>query len=162
MGKHLKRIENWEQLGNSANSINDIKASINASNARQIRRQALQTFGMSTSRWLARKKTEKAQHMLRDGEQVKNVVRALGYTHLSDFCLSYVRRTGMTPREFVRRNRKPEKTLKNSSETLIITSKVGGATVIEYVKKKRATKIYKKKLYQTKTIRKKKTNRKKS
>src|SRR5882762_1898976 len=106
MTQHLKKIENWDELANSANSIAELKSMINAANARQLRRQALRDLGMSTSEWLARKKAEKAQQMLRDGEQVKNVARALGYTHLPNFSLYFVKRTGMSPREFIRRNSK--------------------------------------------------------
>ncbi len=105
MAKHLKIIANWTQLAKSANSIAEIKAMINAANARQIRRQALRDHGMSTLEWLALKKSEKAQQMLRDGEQIKNVAAATGFAHVPNFSRFFTRGTGMNPTEFVRRAR---------------------------------------------------------
>jgi len=103
MTKHLKPIENWDQLAEFANSIAQIKATTGASSTRQIRKQAIDRFGKPTLEWLSLKKSEKAQQMLRNGDQIKNVSSALDFKYVQNFNRFFVRHTGVAPREFQRR-----------------------------------------------------------
>jgi len=103
MTKHLKPIQDWNALAESANSIAQMKASTGATSARQIRRQSIDRFGKPTLEWLTAKKIEKAQRMLRDGEQIKNVSSALEFKYLPNFNRFFAKHTGLAPRAFQRR-----------------------------------------------------------
>ena len=103
MTKHLKRIQNWDKLAESANSIAQIKAETGAANARQIRRQIIDKFGKPTLEWLTTNKLQKARQMLRNGEQIKNVATALDFKHLRNFNRFFVKHAGIAPREFQRK-----------------------------------------------------------
>jgi len=63
----------------------------------------MEQFGKSTIQWLATKKLQKAEQMLRNGEQIKNVASALDFKHRRNFNRFFTKHTGLAPREFQRK-----------------------------------------------------------
>ncbi|OLT31985.1 AraC family transcriptional regulator [Actinomadura sp. CNU-125] len=65
-------------------------------------------YGETPGRYLARRRIERAQDLLRTADlTVTEICMLVGFSSLGTFCTSFKRQTGMTPTEFRRRSGGP-------------------------------------------------------
>ncbi|WP_226532243.1 helix-turn-helix transcriptional regulator [Microbacterium paraoxydans] len=80
----------------------DAWAAASAVSVRTFTRQFAAETGMAFSRWRAELRLQIAMSMLSDGSEVGRAARAVGFESLAAFSAAFRRRTGVSPRDFVR------------------------------------------------------------
>src|SRR6266850_755825 len=98
MAKHLKNIQNWDQLADSANYHSEALKALSGGNARQVLRQIIREFGTTRRNWFNERRFQVGGQLLRDGVIVKIVADATGFASLQSFNHFWFKTTGISPR----------------------------------------------------------------
>jgi AraC-like DNA-binding protein len=101
MARRLKRILDWKKRADTANyALSKLKDNCGA-NARQLRRQLVEQYGITTQVWLNLLKAQAAVRMLLEGEQVKCISPAIGFKHVASFFEILFELGWADPRQFL-------------------------------------------------------------
>jgi AraC-like DNA-binding protein len=101
MTRHLKEVQNWDDLAQSVQYRLAQAKAVSGANARQLRRRIIREFQTTSQKWLNDQRFQVGTQMLRKGEAVKNVAAALGFANLQSFSHFWRKATGVSPRLYV-------------------------------------------------------------